>query len=74
MASMALGYCVVLTANLLSYPIDTVRRLRYLTKRLRRLEVRYKGSIDCVRQIVSKEGSKALMKGFGTKTLKASSS
>ena len=29
-------------------------------------EVRYKGSIDCFRQMVSKEGSKALMKGFGT--------
>jgi solute carrier family 25 (adenine nucleotide translocator) protein 4/5/6/31 len=50
--SFALGYAVTLIAGLLSYPIDTVRRLMITSGEA----VKYNGSLDCFAKIVASEG------------------
>ena len=54
---------VTVSAGLLSYPIDTIRRRMMMTSGE---AVKYKGSIDCTLQIVKNEGFMSLMKGAGT--------
>lgn len=65
--SFALGYVVTISAGLLSYPIDTIRRRMMMTSGE---AVKYKGSIDCTRQIISNEGFMSLMKGAGANILR----
>jgi solute carrier family 25 (adenine nucleotide translocator) protein 4/5/6/31 len=65
--SFALGYVVTISAGLLSYPIDTIRRRMMMTSGE---AVKYKGSIDCTRQIVTNEGFMSLMKGAGANILR----
>jgi len=67
MASFALGYIVTISAGLVSYPIDTIRRRMMMTSGE---AVKYKGSIDCTKQIVSNEGFMSLMKGAGANILR----
>ena len=59
---MALGYGVVITSSLLSYPIDTIRR-RLMIASVQ--DLKYKGAVDCLKKIISNEGLKPLMHGFG---------
>merc|ERR1712079_866442 len=65
--SFLLGWAVTVTAGLMSYPIDTVRRRMMMTSGG---GVKYKGSIDCFRQVVKNEGFMSLMKGAGANILR----
>lgn len=65
--SFILGYGVTVSAGLLSYPIDTIRRRMMMTSGE---AVKYKGSIDCTIQIVKNEGFMSLMKGAGANILR----
>lgn len=66
-ASFALGYIVVISSGLLSYPVDTVRRRMMMTSGE---AVKYKGSIDCTIKILKSEGFMSLMKGAGANILR----
>jgi len=67
LASFALGYVVTISAGLVSYPIDTIRRRMMMTSGQ---AVKYKGSIDCFMQIMKSEGFMSLMKGAGANILR----
>jgi len=67
LASFALGYVVTISAGLVSYPIDTIRRRMMMTSGQ---AVKYKGSIDCFTQIMKSEGFMSLMKGAGANILR----
>ena len=65
--SFALGYVVTISAGLVSYPIDTIRRRMMMTSGQ---AVKYKGSIDCFVQVTKSEGFMSLMKGAGANILR----
>jgi len=65
--SFCLGYGVTVTAGLLSYPIDTIRRRMMLTSGA---AVKYSGSLDCARHIMKEEGGMAFMRGAGANILR----
>jgi len=65
--SFILGYGVTVTAGLISYPIDTIRRRMMMTSGQ---AVKYKGSIDCATQILKNEGAMSMMKGAGANILR----
>jgi len=67
MLSFALGYVVTISAGLVSYPIDTIRRRMMMTSGQ---AVKYNGSIDCFVKIVKAEGFMSLMKGAGANILR----
>merc|ERR1712112_154275 len=66
-ASFLLGWAVTVTAGLMSYPIDTIRRRMMMTSGG---GVKYKGSIDCAMQIMKTEGFMSMMKGAGANILR----
>ena len=65
--SFALGYCVTVSAGLMSYPIDTIRRRMMMTSGQAE---KYNGSMDCCMKIVRKEGVSSLFKGAGANILR----
>jgi len=65
--SFLLGWAVTITAGLMSYPIDTIRRRMMMTSGA---AVKYKGSIDCGVQILKSEGFMSMMKGAGANVLR----
>ncbi|XP_078371583.1 uncharacterized protein LOC144655234 [Oculina patagonica] len=65
--SFVLGYGVTVSAGLMSYPIDTIRRRMMMTSGE---AVKYKGSIDCTIQILKNEGFMSMMKGAGANVLR----
>merc|ERR1711974_395648 len=65
--SFILGWVVTVTAGLMSYPIDTVRRRMMMTSGG---GVKYKGSVDCFVQVLKNEGFMSLMKGAGANILR----
>jgi len=65
--SFLLGWGVTITAGLMSYPIDTIRRRMMMTSGG---GVKYKGSIDCGVQILKNEGFMSMMKGAGANILR----
>lgn len=65
--SFLLGWGVTITAGLMSYPIDTIRRRMMMTSGQ---AVKYKGSIDCTVQILKNEGFMSMMKGAGANILR----
>jgi solute carrier family 25 (adenine nucleotide translocator) protein 4/5/6/31 len=65
--SFILGWGVTITAGLMSYPIDTVRRRMMMTSGQ---AVKYKGSVDCFLQVMKNEGFMSLMKGAGANILR----
>lgn len=65
--SFILGYGVTVTSGLISYPIDTIRRRMMMTSGQ---AVKYKGSIDCTKQILKNEGFMSMMKGAGANILR----
>ena len=67
LVSFALGYLVTVSAGLVSYPIDTIRRRMMMTSGE---AVKYKGSIDCAVQILRQEGAMSFMKGAGANILR----
>jgi solute carrier family 25 (adenine nucleotide translocator) protein 4/5/6/31 len=66
-ASFALGYGVTVSAGLVSYPVDTIRRRMMMTSGE---AVKYNGSWDCTRQILANEGAASLFKGAGANILR----
>merc|ERR1711887_155854 len=62
-----LGWGVTVTAGLMSYPIDTIRRRMMMTSGG---GVKYKGSVDCGIQIMKNEGFMSMMKGAGANILR----
>jgi len=66
-ASFLLGWAVTVTAGLMSYPIDTIRRRMMMTSGG---GAKYKGSIDCAVQIMKNEGFMSMMKGAGANILR----
>merc|ERR1711885_74293 len=65
--SFLLGWGVTVTAGLMSYPIDTIRRRMMMTSGG---GVKYNGSLDCARQIMANEGFMSMMKGAGANILR----
>lgn len=65
--SFLLGWGVTITAGLMSYPIDTIRRRMMMTSGS---AVKYKGAIDCGVQVLKNEGFMSLMKGAGANILR----
>jgi len=65
--SFCLGYAVTVSAGLVSYPIDTIRRRMMMTSGQ---AVKYKGSIDCAVTVIKAEGFMSLMKGAGANILR----
>merc|ERR1739844_163502 len=65
--SFLLGWGVTITAGLMSYPIDTIRRRMMMTSGS---AVKYKGSFDCFKQVMKNEGFMSLMKGAGANILR----
>merc|ERR1712141_536665 len=65
--SFLLGWGVTITAGLMSYPIDTIRRRMMMTSGS---AVKYKGSFDCFKQVMKNEGFMSLMKGAGANVLR----
>jgi solute carrier family 25 (adenine nucleotide translocator) protein 4/5/6/31 len=70
LGKFALGYAVTVTAGLLSYPLDTIRRRMMMTSG--KHAGKYKNSIDCARKILATpgEGMKAMYKGAGSNILR----
>jgi solute carrier family 25 (adenine nucleotide translocator) protein 4/5/6/31 len=68
LAKFALGYTVTVTAGLISYPLDTIRRRMMMTSGAK--ANKYKNSIDCTQQIMRNEGVKAMYKGAGSNVLR----
>jgi len=66
--SFLLGWAVTVTAGLMSYPIDTVRRRMMMTSG--GSGVKYNGSMDCFMQVCRNEGFMSLMKGAGANVLR----
>ena len=64
--SYCLGYAVTVSAGLVSYPIDTIRRRMMMRSGE---AVKYKGSLDCAIQILKNEGMMSFMKGAGVSIL-----
>jgi solute carrier family 25 (adenine nucleotide translocator) protein 4/5/6/31 len=67
LASFCLGYAVTVTAGILSYPIDTIRRRMMMTSGA---AVKYNGSLDCTMQILKTEGVTSFFKGAGANVLR----
>jgi len=65
--SFLLGYAVTVTSGLISYPVDTIRRRMMMTSGQ---TVKYKGSMDCMFQILRNEGMMSLFKGAGANILR----
>merc|ERR1711936_1558210 len=55
--SFILGWIVTVTAGLMSYPIDTIRRRMMMTSGQ---AVKYKGSMDCFVQVMKTAGANIL--------------
>ncbi len=66
-SSFCLGYGVTISAGLVSYPIDTIRRRMMMTSGE---AVKYNGSFDCFLKICKSEGAMSLMKGAGANILR----
>jgi len=65
--SFCLGYVVTVTAGLMSYPIDTIRRRMMMTSGE---AVKFKGSFDCALFILKNEGFMSFMNGAGANILR----
>ncbi|KAI3796726.1 hypothetical protein L1987_39405 [Smallanthus sonchifolius] len=65
--SFALGCVVTLGASLVSHPIDTVRRRMMMTTGQ---VVKYKSSMDALKQMLRNEGPSSLFKGRGANILR----
>merc|ERR1739838_885966 len=67
LASFCLGYAVTVSAGIMSYPIDTIRRRMMMTSGQ---AVKYSGSLDAAKQILLNEGVTSFFKGAGANVLR----
>jgi len=65
--SFALWYFVTVTAGLMSYPIDTIRRRMMMTSGE---AVKFSGSLDCTMYILKNEWFMSMMNGAGANILR----
>jgi len=65
--SFCLGYAVTVSAGIMSYPIDTIRRRMMMTSGQ---TVKYSGSLDAAKQILVNEGVTSFFKGAGANVLR----
>jgi len=65
--SFCLGYAVTVSAGIMSYPIDTIRRRMMMTSGQ---AVKYSGSLDAARHILVNEGVASFFKGAGANVLR----
>ena len=63
MATFMLGQAVTVTAGIISYPVDTVRRRLMMTSGQTGDKKLYNGTMDCFNKILKKEGPNAFFKG-----------
>jgi len=63
LATFMLGQAVTVTAGIISYPLDTVRRRLMMTSGQTGDKKLYNGTMDCFNKILQKEGSSAFFKG-----------
>ena len=68
LTKFALGYAVTVSAGLLSYPLDTVRRRMMMTSG--KYAGKYANSIDCLKKVLVNDGVGALYKGAGSNILR----
>jgi len=61
LATFMLGQVVTVSAGIISYPLDTVRRRLMMTSGAK--EKLYNGTIDCFSKILQNEGAGAFFKG-----------
>jgi len=66
-SNFLLGYSVTVSAGLMSYPIDTIRRRMMMTSGQAE---KYSGSIDCTLKILKNEGFMSMMNGAGANILR----
>merc|ERR1711959_189775 len=59
----AFAQVVTVSAGIVSYPLDTVRRRLMMQSGLPEAERRYTGTMDCFAKIASQEGPLAFFKG-----------
>ena len=57
-----LGWVVTIISGISAYPLDTVKRRMMMTAGQ---EVKYTSSMACLKEVVLKEGSRALFRGAG---------
>lgn len=55
--------CVTVSAGVVSYPLDTVRRRLMMQSGRAKEDLMYTGTMDCIKKIYSDEGGKAFFKG-----------
>jgi solute carrier family 25 (adenine nucleotide translocator) protein 4/5/6/31 len=60
----------VIMSGFVTYPFDTVRRRMQMESELPLDKRAYKGSVDCAKKILAKEGPKAMFKGAGANVLR----
>ena len=68
LGAFLLAYGVTLTSIILTYPIDTVRRRMMVTSGE---AVKYAGALDCMSQIIRKEGDIGLFRGFSVNIVRS---
>merc|ERR1719201_2536389 len=61
LATFMLGQVVTVSAGIISYPLDTVRRRLMMTSGAK--EKLYNGTMDCFSKIYQREGASAFFKG-----------
>ncbi|KAK7686382.1 hypothetical protein QCA50_010606 [Cerrena zonata] len=66
-ASMAVGWFCTTLAAMVSYPLDTIRRRMMMTSGTSK---HYKSTLHCGKEIIAKEGAKALFSGAGANILR----
>lgn len=62
-AMWAFAQFVTVTAGIISYPLDTVRRRLMMQSGRGQGEIMYTGTVDCFNKILKNEGPKAFFKG-----------
>lgn len=69
LVKFSVGYSVTVVAGLLSYPLDTIRRRMMMVSGGKNAG-KYKGSVDCFRQILVNEGLSSMYKGASANILR----
>ena len=69
-SKFAIAQFVAITAGYASYPMDTIRRRLQMQSERPPEKWKYKGTVDCFRQILKNEGFNAFFKGAGANAIR----